>query len=117
MNNGTQHRGLEEVQRVLAYLLPRIPALVKLSAPIWPTEARTLYHRWQQGTLGDLPLRVIRYDASPHGVAMTFQCDPNVIRHRVGRRFEHVKCGMGSRKYKACNRWKRARKGLLHKER
>ena len=28
-----------------------------------------------------------------------------------------VKYGMGSRKYMARNRWKRARKGLLHKER
>ena len=28
-----------------------------------------------------------------------------------------VKYGMGSRKYKAVNRWKRARKGVLHKER
>ena len=27
-----------------------------------------------------------------------------------------VKYGMGSGKYKAVNRWKRARKGLLHKE-
>ena len=27
------------------------------------------------------------------------------------------KYGMGSRKYMVCNRWKRARKGLLHKER
>ena len=82
--------GLEEVQRVIAYLRPRIPALVKLGAPIWPTEASTLYHRWQQGTLGDLPLWVIRYDASPHGVAMTFQREPSVIRHCVGRRFERV---------------------------
>ena len=36
--------GLEEVHRVIAYLRPRIPALVKLGAPIWPTEASTLYH-------------------------------------------------------------------------
>ena len=36
--------GLEEVQRVIAYLRPRIPTLVKLGAPIWPTEASTLYH-------------------------------------------------------------------------
>ena len=28
-----------------------------------------------------------------------------------------VKYGMGSRKYMARNRWKQARKGLLHKER
>ena len=28
----------------------------------------------------------------------------------------HLKYGMGSRKYKGCNRWKRARKGLLYKE-
>ena len=28
-----------------------------------------------------------------------------------------AKYGMGSRKYMARNRWKRARKGLLHKER
>ena len=27
-----------------------------------------------------------------------------------------AKYGMGSRKYMASNRWKRARKGLLHKE-
>ena len=28
-----------------------------------------------------------------------------------------TKYGMGSRKYMVLNRWKRARKGLLHKER
>ena len=33
---------------------------------------------------------VIRYDTSPHGVAMTFQREPNVIRHCIGRRFEHI---------------------------
>ena len=59
--------GVEDVQRVLAYLWPRISALVKLGALTWPTarEASTLYHRLQQGTLGDLPLWVIKYDASP----------------------------------------------------
>ena len=30
---------------------------------------------------------------------------------------EGLKYGMGSRKYMGPNRWKRARKGLLHKER
>ena len=33
------------------------------------------------------------------------------------RRWQQTEYGMGSRKYMVCNRWKRARKGLLHKER
>ena len=57
---------------------------------MWPIDASTLYHRWQQGTLGDLLLWKIQYGASPHGFAMTFKCDPNIIRHCIGRRFERV---------------------------
>ena len=50
--------------------------------------------------------------ATPRGIFPRFQ--------HVGSEeliHEQVKYGMGSRKSMACNRWKRARKGLLHKER
>ena len=39
------------------------------------------------------------------------------VRSSQGDADVRAKYGMGSRKYMARNRWKRARKGLLHKER
>ena len=45
------------------------------------------------------------------------QHSPDSGRDPINILFRMVKYGMGSRKYKAINRWKRARKGLLHKER
>lgn len=86
----TPKSGMEDVHRVVTYLLPKLHELVQLGAPIWPREASTLLHEWQQG-VSELPsLWVIRYDASVHGIAMTFQDDPDCVRHCVGRTFERV---------------------------
>ena len=38
-------------------------------------------------------------------------------KYKAVNRWKRAKYGMGSRKYMARNRWKQARKGLLHKER
>jgi hypothetical protein len=85
-----QQSGLEDVQRVVRYLLPRISMLIKIGAPIWPLEASTWFHLWQQRRLGEQSVWIIRYDASVHGVAMTFQDKPDEIRHCVGRLFDRV---------------------------
>ena len=49
--------------------------------------------------------------------ALIYRNDPEVAKATAAALRAAVKYGMGSRKYKAVNRWKRARKGLLHKER
>ena len=69
-------------------------------------------------------LRISRQRAPPaHNRS---QCRQHSLRHQHSRRhslprlfnlLSALKYGMGSRKYKGVNRWKRARKGLLHKER
>ena len=46
--------------------------------------------------------------------ALIYRNDPEVAKATAAALGAAVKYGMGSRKYKAVNRWKRARKGLLH---